>query len=940
MTSQPEAAANADFEALLSKALGEQILAESYALTFDAETRMLVTANEPAVFLLELAEDNLGAYDFDGLIAPDGLDVQELWETAASGVRPTWDGALVASLSESRHTMTFRAVRLSDEGGERLSVVALSAPVAEPAPSESTAGPASKWSVADDYVGFIEYDADGNIIDANDRANMALEFYGESMVGKNHDALWPDSVTQTPEYVEFWEKLRQGRVVERKYLHVTAEGQNIWLHSTFIPVKDDMGQVKSVIQCLMDVNDDAATAAINQAKVDFFTQNLGTVEYDTDGNVLTVSDRMLEIVKFERDELIGKHLRRFTVADFARGTAFAEAWAGVMKGESRVIDMPHVTKALDINWTRSRFAPLKSPDGSVEKVFEIAIDNNNEKVDLDRLRKRFNAVDDRLSVVEYKIDGSIIEANATFCKMMGLNPLELKERDHKSFVPKDFADSRRYDEFWDRLVKGERITGRFRRFANDGRDVWLHATYSPIVSEEDGLVKSILFFAIDVTDFRKTELKSEAILHALDKSMMVVEYEMDGSVMTANNFFQEQMGYRLEEIRGRQHAMFMDKEEAKSMDAMQMWDHLRDGGSHEGEVLRVGAGGQEHWLQSHYHAIPDLNGHFTKVIQIAFEITESKERLSELESKWQAALSHQAVVEFDAEGKILHANDSFLRLVSYSLREIAGQNHHFICTADYIRSPAYSDFWMALRRGEPQSGRFHHVARFDRDLFMLAHYAPVRNSKGEVDRIIMCGYDVTDQVALERTAKDQATALAAEAGKLRDSHQAVRQDAENLTKAIEGLRESAERSDDLLDGSLTEMTSAREAASKVTEIVELVSDIAVQTNLLAFNAAIEAARAGEHGAGFSIVADEVRKLAERNGEAAREISRQIERANDSIQRGTKGTEEAIQRIKGIGDMAQNHSGGMTDLVDHAETQEASATSLTQVAEELQRAVSN
>ncbi|MCE8417313.1 methyl-accepting chemotaxis protein [Rhodovulum sulfidophilum] len=165
----------------------------------------------------------------------------------------------------------------------------------------------------------------------------------------------------------------------------------------------------------------------------------------------------------------------------------------------------------------------------------------------------------------------------------------------------------------------------------------------------------------------------------------------------------------------------------------------------------------------------------------------------------------------------------------------------------------------------------------------------------------------------------------------------LRGDADLLARTNEKLQDSARNGDRLLDGALSEMRTAREAADKVTEIVDLVGDIAVQTNLLAFNAAIEAARAGEHGAGFSIVADEVRKLAERNGEAAREISRHIERANDSILRSADGTEQTIERIRAIGSMAEEAIGGLTQGVAHAGVGEAAAATLARLAEELGQA---
>lgn len=914
-----------EFDDQLAWALGTQILNEACVLSFDMDTRALRAANPLALRLLELSDDSLGAQSFDTLVG----DAQ-LWARASSGTGTSWAGTLNASLSGVANGMQLRAfVQMSPEGVLQVSIVGHPLPESEPV---------GMVAVVADYVGLIAFDADGVVLEANDRALMALDRYEDGLIGRHHDELWTAEATRTPAYVEFWEKLRQGRVVEGRHLHRTGQGGTIWLQSTYMPIRSETGVVTRVVQCMMDVNDDIRRAEADHALVNVFTSIVPTLEYDIEGHVLKASDEMCRLLDFDAEDIVGKHLRRCTNADFARGKLFNETWAAVRRGESALMDIPHVTKKHDVLWTRSLIVPIPGAEGEVIGVMEIALDNDRAKRDLDHLRTRYTVVDERLAIAEFRMDDSVIDANTVFRNLLGLAQADLAVKTHRDFVPDDFAKSRRYQEFWDRLANGERIQGRFRRIGADGRDVWLNSTYVPMICNDDGHIRSVLFFGYDVTETKTAETNAAGKILALDQSMMVVEYELNGKILTANPQFLEAMGYRLEDVRGRPHSLFVDKDQARSASYTKFWENLRDGDVFAGEVNCVDSDGREVWLRAHYHPVPDIDGRPTKVIQVAFPITAAKHRLTELEGNWQAALDHQAIVEFDPDGKILRANDGFLRMIGHSLRAVVGQEHNFLCSADHIRSSAYADFWIALRKGETQSGRYHHVARFDRDLYLMAHYAPVRNTRGEIDHIVMFGYDISHLVALERAAVSQAKALSSEIDSLRDCNREVRSDAGSLSRRIESLRESAATGESLLGGSLSELRLAREATDKVAEIVDLVGDIAVQTNLLAFNAAIEAARAGEHGAGFSIVADEVRKLAERNGEAAREISRFIERASDSIERGALRTEETMEKVRGIGGMAQDNIGGIAQMVAHAGVQETTAVNLARLAGELKQVV--
>ncbi|ETX29347.1 PAS domain-containing protein [Roseivivax isoporae] len=556
----------------LARALGAALLSDGPTLIFDAATGALSSANEAALFLLELCEDGLSHYRFETLCAVDGADAETLWSEVRDGLRIRWQGTLTAVLSGDAHAVEIVAARLADEGKPaRVAVHAT--------PGRRASGPAAQASAASgpfdaiaDVIGLIEYDADGIVTNANDRACMALEFYGTGMTGRGHDTLWPPSMSQSPDYVAFWEKLRQGRIVEGRYLHVGAEGGQIWLQSTYVPVRTADGHVTRVIQCLMDVTDDSVSATRNRAQVEAVWAALPIIEYDVEGFVQRVTPRMLDLLGRKEEEVIGKNSRRLMDQEFALGKDFLATWEGALRGISTSIDVPHVDTQRGRHWTRSRFVPIVDGAGKVDRVAEIAVDIHADRESLDHLSLRYEAMTQDMALVDWDLSGKLVHANKNYLTLMSMDPAQAVGREHRTTVPAEFASSRRYTQFWDRLARGETITGEFRRITDDGQEVWLQSSYVPLRNGVDDALQQIFLFARDITRLKRQQIDAQARIDAIERSMAVVEFDRDGTVRTANQNFLDTMGYTLEEIKGRRHAMFCDTEMVNTDQYRTFWE--------------------------------------------------------------------------------------------------------------------------------------------------------------------------------------------------------------------------------------------------------------------------------------------------------------------------------------------------------------------------------
>ncbi|MFT3940322.1 PAS domain S-box protein [Rhodopseudomonas sp.] len=240
------------------------------------------------------------------------------------------------------------------------------------------------------------------------------------------------------------------------------------------------------------------------------------------------------------------------------------------------------------------------------------------------MRHTIEALDRSQAVVELSLDGEVLRANPRFLKLMGYSELEIIGRRHSIFVMSGEDNSADYQALWNRLRRGKFTTGEFRRVTKAGEPVWIYGAYCPLLDDQ-GHPYRIVKFASDVTEKKRRDADFAGQIEAIRRSQAVAEFDLNGNVIDANRKFLEILGYRLDEIKGRHHSMFILPDQRDAVEYRAFWWRLRDGDYHAGLFKRIDSTGNIRWIQASYNPVRDENGKLAKVVKFATDQTAAVE---------------------------------------------------------------------------------------------------------------------------------------------------------------------------------------------------------------------------------------------------------------------------------------------------------------------------
>jgi methyl-accepting chemotaxis protein len=500
--------------------------------------------------------------------------------------------------------------------------------------------------------------------------------------------------------------------------------------------------------------------------------------------------------------------------------------------------------------------------------------NRQSKTDLQNALAQATAISRSQAIIEFNLDGTIIKANENFLKALGYTLDEIKGKHQSIFVEPAVHESVAYREFWGNLNRGEFQAGQFKRVAKGGREIWIEASYNPIM-DKSGKPFKVIKFATDITAQKLESLEASGKVIAISRAQAVIEFNLDGTIITANENFLNTLGYALSEIQGRHHSMFVEAGERDGAAYRDFWARLGRGEYQAAEYKRVGKGGKEIWILATYNPILNDAGKPFKVVKFATDVTQQKLLAADSNGQMAAIRKSQAVIEFRMDGTILTANQNFLDTVGYTIDEIRDRHHSMFVDPIERSGAAYVEFWASLNRGTYQAAEYRRIGKGGREIWIQASYNPIFDLNGRPFKVVKYAADITAQAMARLKAERARSLIESVAAGSEEMNASIREISETMVKSRQ-TAESAVQQVETADIQAQRLTSAAHAMGG---IVGLIGDITGQINLLALNATIESARAGEAGRGFAVVAAEVKNLANQAKQATDKISSEIEALN-------------------------------------------------------------
>lgn len=383
---------------------------------------------------------------------------------------------------------------------------------------------------------------------------------------------------------------------------------------------------------------------------------------------------------------------------------------------------------------------------------------------------------------------------------------------------------------------------------------------------------------------------AKAMLDAINRSQAIIEFDLTGNILTANENFCRAMGYELREIVGRHHRIFVQREEAASAAYRDFWTRLARGEYDRQQYKRIGKGGREIWIEASYN--PVFKGKTPyKVVKFATDITATKAKSTDDQGKIDALSRAQAIIEFTPAGEIIAANENFLKTMGYELHEIVGRHHSMFCEPDYAHTPDYAAFWRDLSAGRFATDQFMRIGKGGRKVFIQASYNPILDDAGRVLKVVKFALDVSDRVFAVRE-------IGAGLGRLAECNIRMTLD-EPFVGELEGLR--------------------RDFNTSIGMFQETLSAVLRQTRELNDNSH-EMKDAAEH------LSERTRQQAS----ALEQTSAALEQATVSVRTSTENTQQTRTLVQNARQSAHASSGVVRDAVTAMQRIKAASEEISQI----------
>ena len=480
---------------------------------------------------------------------------------------------------------------------------------------------AASFAAIDASLMLVEIDFDGTIRSVNDCFLAHFESRREEVLGQPYRHFCSSIRADDAGGDGVLARLAAGEPVMRTFEHVGPQARTTWMALSMLPVKDARGHASHALILARDVTEAKTQSVENQCKLDAISRSHGIIEFDLSGNILDANETFLKLTGYRLDEIRGQHHRLFVDSEEQRSPEYRQFWQRLGRGETASGEYLRFGRNGRRLWIQASYNPILSPDGQPAKVIKYCSDITESKLKAVETQVMMSAVSATSCVLVLDREGIILSVNEGMSRALSTPSEDLVGRHESCILFEEDARSVDYEAMWQGLRAGRMAQGAFRRRAAGGREVWFSSTRSPVTGI-DGTLQKVLVVAQDITQDQLSRLDAAGKLGAIDRAQAVIEFDLQGHVLQANDNFLRLFGYKAEDIIGRHHRMFVAPAEVSSSEYQIFWERLSRGEYFADEYKRIGRDGREIWIQATYNPILDLNGRVVKIVKYAFDVTK------------------------------------------------------------------------------------------------------------------------------------------------------------------------------------------------------------------------------------------------------------------------------------------------------------------------------
>lgn len=528
---------------------------------------------------------------------------------------------------------------------------------------------------------------------------------------------------------------------------------------------------------------------------------------------------------------------------------------------------------------------------------ELAVSSKNKKAkspkgsrdEITNLKATMQAVDDNFACIEFNTDGTIIRANKKFLDALEYTLEEVVGKHHRIFLSEAERSADSYSRFWSDLASGRENAGEFKRIKKSGSALFIQAIYSP-VKDQFGKCFKVIKIAQDISKQKLKNADYEGQINAISKSQAVIEFNMDGTVIGANENFLRTLGYSLDEIKGKHHRMFCESSFTNSMKYRSFWEKLNRGEFDAAEYKRIGKAGKEVWIQASYNPIFDLNGKPFKVVKYATDLTAEKlEKISLIGTLNESATQLAAAAEeLSATASQMASNAQKTSSESTNASAAAEQVTRGVqAVATNTEEMAASIKEIAKSSSEAATVSKETMARAQATNQTITQLGVSSQEIGNVIKVISSIAQQTNLLALN------ATIEAARAGDAGKGFAVVANEVKELAK------QTAKATDDITNKIGTIQKDSQGAVDAIGEIAKVIEKLnGISTSIAA---AVEEQ---------SATTNEVSRVVMESSKGVEGITETIKVVSTTAQQGSAGATQTLEAARGMSQLAEK----LKDLV--------------------------